>query len=186
MKFNDAHSGIESFSFINSSGQVETTVDLNAYPKILIATMECLVANDGMNAVSVERFEPSYFFRYSNTTWMGILNLLPIAGVYADDYSPAKLPYRLTPGEEAVFLLNVLWPLEDKALAQFEEACPGAIKSGSILGGIVSCLQAHGLKLNDNIGWRGTRKLSILVWQAGGKKTHASVHYELDQADIFM
>jgi hypothetical protein len=185
MTSNDLGPGINSFSFLNSSGQIETTVNLKTFPKIVIPTMECLVVNDGVKAFTIDEFDSSYFYRYSNTEQVGILHFLPIAGVYGEDYSPAKLPHILAPGEEAVFLIRVPWPLEDKALTRFEEACPAALVSGSILANLVHCLEVHELKLSDNPGWRGTRALSILSGHAG-RMVHTSLKYRLDELDRFM
>jgi hypothetical protein len=181
---NDPGPGITSFSFVNSSGQIETTVNLKTYPKILIPTIECLVVNDGVKAFTIDEFDASYFYHYSNTAQVGILNFLPIAGVYAEDYSPAELPLLLAPAEEAGFLIRVPWPLEDKALTRFEEACPAALVSGSILGNVIDCLGAHELKLSDNPGWQGTRALSILTGHAGGMH-HSSGRYQLDELYTF-
>lgn len=192
IKFFQSKSGpprMGGFSLLNSGGQVQTTVEFESYPKLVILPVECLLKNDGEKPVSIEEFQVAYLWIYSNTAWVAILNLLPIVGVYESDSPPidsAKLPKLIAPAEEVDLVLRFLWPLEKQADQQFAEACPGTVETGHSVREVLHCLGEHHLKLSDNLGWRGARGADIIAVQAGGTQIHGSSAKLLSLEDDYL
>jgi hypothetical protein len=175
--------GIGGFELLDGSRKPVTTINTLEYSTLAVLTLDCLTTNEGGRPVAMEAFNAAYLYHYSNAAWVAFLNFLPIVAYGSDEAGDAKpaLPHLLTPGEEAHYYLKVAWPLEDQARAKFIEACPETFLAGTRMQAVTSCLRANGLKLSDNPGWPGTRKLQIVVTEAGGKQHHASMFYQLDE-----
>jgi hypothetical protein len=163
------------FSVIDATGRTETTVDFESYPKLAILPMECLRKNESDKPVSVEQFQIFYQWHYSQT-WVAILDFLPVVKVYELNSicQQAKLPVLIAPAEEIGVVIRLGWPLETKALEQFDKECPGEVETGRRVYQVVDCLRQHNLTLTDNPSWHGTRTLSIFAIEAGGRQIHVS------------
>ena len=174
--------GIGKFEMLGKSPQTRTTVDFRDYPKMIEAEMECRVTNEGEKPVSIEEFRAAYVFYYSEDSWVSMLGFFPIGEIYGENHSAAKLPHLFVPGEEQVYWVNVFWPLHNKAVEQYQKACSEVFVPNAILGNLLSCLDYNQLRLSDNPGWSGIRRLEIFAVQANGQTFHGGgTRYRLDE-----
>jgi hypothetical protein len=151
-------------------GTPATWVDFAQYQRSLVVPIECILTNDSERPVSVSGFRPSYRFGTAEPNRAALLGFLPMDGFSAEYNAPAFVPHLIKAGDEALYLLNVRWPLTNRAYATFRNTCPEGLRSGSELGVLAACLEAHKLTLADDPGWtvyRGFEGVEIVV--SGGR-----------------
>jgi len=165
----------------------KTWIDFSRYLKAINVSMQCMLSNEGSRPVSVGKFRPIYYFGSHDPTWMASLGFLPMNRISAEYNAPAFVPHLIKPGDEALYSLNISWPLTDRAFATFNALCSNALNSGAKLGDLISCLAVNKLALSDNPGWtdfRGFAGVEIVIAVGHGDLLQVSGPYRLNELEF--